>query len=178
MPDQELRSAVIYQLAALPHPSQELSITKTQQLAYLLQEATGLPTTFRHRLRYGSPSSDQVHNTISLLTTTGYISTHPHPNPRALTRLIKVDSTPNPSWQKTVAPYAHAMAQCLETLKDRTDTELDMIASSHIINAIMSNRDTDPPTPQCVIARVKALKPKYDWERIAQALEIATALTI
>ena len=168
-----LKQAVVQRAVAAIEQIGPASLTRVHHTAYLLQQAAGIPTSFRFRTHYGSPNSEDLQNTVSLLKTLGYLDTRPTPRPHELDTLVTVTDAPNPQWAEHLYPYDHTISQTLSALHTEDDRAVNMIASSHLIAAILQHRaktqSAPSPTPHQVARTLQRIKTGYPLEEILQA---------
>ena len=177
MEKQDLRSAFIHHLIASQEKYGGPSLKRVQQTAYLLQETASVPTAFRYRIRYGSPSSDDVEDTVSHLKLAGYIRSQPHNDPERLDILLETIDHPHQSWTSIISPYLENIGRCLTMLEGTDDRSLDMMASAHITHASLSQRHPAPDQAS-VIQTVKDMKPGYEEADIARACQALLSLNL
>ena len=175
MEKQHLRQAFIHHLIASQEKYGAPSLKRVQQTAYLLQETASVPTAFRYRIRYGSPSSDDVEDTVSNLKLAGYIRTRPHQDPKAMDILLETIDHPHQSWPSIISPHLESIGRCLTILEGTDDRSLDMMASAHITHASLSKRQPAPDQADIVRA-VKRMKPRYEEADIAGACQALLSL--
>lgn len=175
MEKQHLRQAFIHHLIASQEKYGGSSLKRVQQTAYLIQETSGIPTAFRYRIRYGSPSSDDVENTLSYLKLAGYIRTRPHQDPKALDIPVETIDHPHQDWPSIISPYLANIGRCLTILEGTDDRSLDMMASAHITHASLSKGQPAPDQAD-VVRTVKGMKPRYEEADIAEACQALLSL--
>ena len=175
MEKQDIRSAFIHHLIASQEKYGGPSLKRVQQTAYLLQETASVPTGFRYRMRYGSPSSDDVEDTVSYLKLAGYIRAQPHNNPESLDILLETIDHPHQSWPSIISPYLESISRCLTILEGTDDRSLDMMTSAHITHASLSKRQPAPHQTD-VVQAVKHMKPRYEEADISGAYQTLLSL--
>ena len=171
--------ALIYELTARQQQhSGPPSINRVQQTAYLAQCCAKLPARFHFRMRYGSPSSDDVYDTLSNLQAAGYVSIRDHYLRHSMIRAAEITDAPNPDWQSLMGPVNDDLDRLMARIQDLTDRQLDALSCAHITKASMTARAGETrPTELDVIRTINNMKPRYTTEEIREACRLADEIT-
>ena len=106
--------ALVYLLVAQQEAHRAPAISRLQNLAYILQETVPSPIKVRFRLRYGSPSSDDLYDSISHLSAAGYLKVSDSPGPRNLTRCVTTTDTPLPEQVRALVPHSEQVDRVVD----------------------------------------------------------------
>ena len=178
MPSTPVKEALLYGLIAMQSATgTPVSIKRVQQLAYLAQNASQVPAGFTYRIRYGSPSSEDVYDTIATLSATAYINISDATEDGDLSRYLTIADEPRPRWDQTPTKEHPALQPLMDTVGDLTDRQLDAVASAHMTKEILSGRwGQKKPEKTDVTKIVKGMKPAYTKLEISAAYDVMESL--
>ena len=172
--------ALVYLLVTQQEAHRAPAISRLQNLAYILQETVPSPIKVRFRLRYGSPSSDDLYDSISHLRAAGYLRVSDSPGPGNLTRYVTTTDAPLPEQVRALVPHREQVDRVLGTLIPKTDREIDTMASVLMTNQVLAEdrrrEELPAPTEKTVVDTVMSMKPKYLRRDISLAYRAATAI--
>ena len=158
MNTQELQLAILHKVIS---ELGDVGKTKLQKLGYFLQEAYGVSTKFPFRMHHYGPYSEALETDIARLRLAGYVKVEADLQGYGF-HITKIDSPPE-GWEQLIEPFGHPIERTIAEFGNRTTPELELAATIHFVKKLFP----DIPSQE-VIAKVKALKPKFDDDYVVR----------
>ena len=152
MNTQEFRLAILHKLIS---ELEDTGKTRLQKLAYFLQEAVNIPTTYAFRMHHYGPYAEALETDIARLSLTGFIKVEP--DSQGYGFHIKPIDSPFEEWSRLVEPYNEGIGRAIEVFGNRQTHELELAATIHFVDSLLADASTDE-----VLDKVKSLKPRFD----------------
>ena len=161
MSAQELQLAILHKLIS---ELGDVGKTKLQKLGYFLQEAYDVPTKIPFRMHHYGPYSEALETDIARLRLAGYVKVESDQQGYGF-HISAIDIPPE-EWEQLIEPYSHLIERAINEFGRSPIHELELAATIHFVE----NLYPDIP-PDEVIAKVKALKPKFIEEYVVRVYD-------
>ena len=155
-PVQLKRLAILYEVV---EALGDVGKTQLQKTLYLLQEAYGVPSRYAFRMHHYGPYSEDLDTDMTRLKMTGYLSIKS--DVQGYGFHVEVSDKPEQNWSALVLPYRQQINAALELVRDRTPSQLELMATLHFVDRLLGN-----PDDRHLIETVHSLKPKFPPEYI------------
>ena len=154
--DQQVRLAILY---GVVNALGDAGKTRLQKTIYFLQEAFGVPSSYAFKMHHYGPYSDDLDTDMTRLKMTGYLSITP--DLQGYGFHVEIADVPEENWDLATGPYKEKVEQALSLVRDKTPSELELMATLHFVDRLLGN-----PANQALIETVRGLKPKFSPEYI------------
>jgi uncharacterized protein YwgA len=153
MDTQDLRLATVYRIACeLPGVGK----TKLQKLTYFLQETVGVPLAYPFKMHHYGPYVEPLETDLARLRLAGYVRVDADPNGYGF-HITATAEDPDEDWRESVLPYGDAISRVIKQLGGWPTYQLELAATIHFVKRL-----SPYASPEEVIDKTKALKPKFD----------------
>ena len=159
MSTKELRLALLHELASR---LDDVGKIQLQKLVYFLQEAKSVPTKYPYRMHHYGPYAEAIETDMARLRFAGYINIKP--DEQGYGFHISPADDPGEEWKDLLKPYEEAIESVVRAFRYRPSFELELAATIHYMNELRPNWSTER-----LLETVRALKPKFDAEKVADA---------
>ena len=152
MSTQQLRQAIVHDVISR---LQDVRKIQLQKIVYFLQESEGVPTRYTFRMHHYGPYAEALETDTSRLRFAGYVDIEP--DSQGYGFHISATDDPEDAWRDLTRAHQESIDHILSTFGNRPISELELAATIHFINKLRPDESTEE-----VLAKVKALKPKFD----------------
>ena len=158
MSTQQLRQAIIHDVISRLHDVRKIQL---QKIVYFLQEAEGVPTRYTFRMHHYGPYAEALETDTSRLRFAGYVDVQP--DSQGYGFHITPSDHPEEEWGDLITVHKESIERVVQTFGHRPLSELELAATIHFVDKLRPGEST-----QEVLAKVKALKPKFDAAYISK----------
>ena len=155
----ELRLAVIHEITSRLGDVGKIQL---QKLVYFLQEAMAVPTKYPYRMHHYGPYAEALETDMARLRFAGYINIKP--DEQGYGFHISPADDPREEWKHLLQPYGEAIDSVVRAFRYRPSFELELAATIHYMKGLRPNWSTER-----LLEMVRALKPKFDAKKVADA---------